>query len=179
MSDDVILYQRIASGYIPGLSEVGMPAPGTFYGIAPTSATFQNCRAVRPLLTPVGVYDIILPAGTIAPVGLGGVLFTSPPLVAPPVSTVVNTQGRVSVNVRALLGAAAAPPTPAGAPNVNVAIWYGSTLGLAALPIYPGIDNTRIVRIYVTSNFGVGAGEFADVDFDFSIERVIDPANEP
>jgi hypothetical protein len=93
--DDVIQYQRIASGYVPGLSEVGTPVP-------------------------------VVPPST----------------------------------------------TAAAAPKAEWCVFYGASLG--ATPLYAGFLNSQVFRIIITS-----AGALADADFDFSIERVIDPLQEP
>jgi hypothetical protein len=178
--DDVVLHQRLASGYIPLLSEHGTPAPGVLFGVAATSAVLINCTALRPAATAVGVVDIIIGGNGPSPVGIGGVLVASPPLVnVPAVATgqVVN-QGRVIITPRSLIQAAAVP-VAAGDPSINYSVEYGATLG--AVPLYAGISNNQIVRVRFTSNFGQAAGVFvlADCDFDFSIERALNPASEP
>lgn len=184
--DDVIQYQRLASGYVPGLSEHGVPAAsappalGLSFGQAvASSALLENCLVVRPVAA--GIFDIIIGGSGPAPVGIGGTSEPSPPLVAP-AGTVpgVNRTGRVSVNPRTIMAAlGAAPATAAGSPDVSVAIYYGSELG--AVPLYTGIDNNRVVRVIFTTNLGQAAGVYilADCDFDFSVERVLDPSTEP
>lgn len=73
----------------------------------------------------------------------------------------------------------AVPATAAGSPDVSIAIYYGSEVG--PVPIYTGIDNNRLIRVLLTTNLGQAAGVYilADADFDFSIERVLDPNLEP
>jgi hypothetical protein len=176
--NDVIQYQRLASGYVPGLSEVGTPAPAVppastpnFGSPAPSSALLQNCIVVRPVA--VGIYDVLVGGGTPAPVGIGGVPQSAPPLVTPPAGTPIVQTGRVSVNVRSILPVLVVPPTTAAAsPQVEVAIFYGASLGPAP-QLYTGFSNDQLVRIIITSG-----GALADADFDFSIERVIDPTQD-
>jgi len=176
--NDVVQYQRLASGYVPGLSEVGTPAPAVlpstlpnFGDPAPSSALLQNCIVVRPVAA--GIYDVLVGGSNPAPVGIGGVPQTNPPLVTPPSGTPINQQGRVTVNIRSILPAVVIPPTTAAAsPQAQVAIFYGSTLPGA--PLYTGFSNDQLIRIIITAG-----GALADADFDFSIERVIDPSQEP
>lgn len=176
--DDVIQYQRIASGYVPGLSETGTPAPVVppattprFGSPAPSSAQLQNCIVVRPVAA--GIFDVLVGGGNPAPVGIGGVAQGSPPLVGVPAGTPIVSQGRVSVNIRSILPSPVVPPTTAAAaPKAEWCVFYGASLG--ATPLYTGFDNRQLFRIIITSG-----GALADADFDFSIERVIDPAQEP
>jgi len=176
--NDVIQYQRLASGYVPGLSEVGTPAAAVppastprFGSPAPSSALLQNCIVVRPVAA--GIYDVLVGGGNPAPVGIGGAAQANPPLVTPPAGTIIAQQGRVSVNIRSILAAVVAPPTTAAAaPKAEWCVFYGATLG--ATPLYTGFSNDQVFRIIITSG-----GALADADFDFSIERVIDPLQEP
>lgn len=173
--NDVIQYQRLASGYVPGLSEVGTPAPAvlpsstpSFGSPAPSSALLQNCIVVRPVAA--GIYDVIVGGGNPAPVGIGGVPQGNPPLVTPAAGTPIVQTGRVSVNIRAILpaGVITAPTTAAGSPQASWAVFYGASLG--PVPLYTGFSNDQVFRIIITSGIAL-----ADADFDFSIERVIDP----
>lgn len=178
MSDDIIQFQRIASGYVPGASE-------TFAaGTSPVSAKLQNCIVKRAPAArgATGVFDILVgpPQDTPnnqtalrskdgpAPVGLGGAQVNDPPLNVVGGGIVVD-QGRASFHVRSTL---TNPPTSVN-PQVTWAVQYGASLG--PVPLYPGFSNNQLVRVIFT-NLG---GDDTDVDFDFSIERVIDPGVEP
>lgn len=178
--DDVIQYQRLASGYVPGQSEIGTPAvvvpPSSvpsFGNPGPSSADLQNCIVTRPVAA--GIYDILVGGGNPAPVGVGGVFVASPPLVAPASGAIVVGQARISLNVRSpLTSQGIAPPvTAAGNPNVTWAVWMGAQLG--PVPLYSGFSNTQVFRVIVTT----AAGVLTDIDFDFSIEQVIDPGTGP
>ena len=178
--NDVIEFQRLASGYIPGLSEAGSPAAGAQFGASgplPSSTSLQNCIAFRPAATAVGVYDILVGGAGPFPVGLGGPLasaFPNPPLVVVPVSPAgqIVQQGRVRLCSRAHINAAV-PPVVGGAQLVIGSVLYGATLG--PVPVYPGFSNAQLIRIY----FATAAGVLADADFDFEIQRVLDPSQEP
>jgi hypothetical protein len=178
MSDDIIQFQRIAAGYVPGRSETFLP------GASPLSAKLQNCIVKRApaAIGVVGIYDILVgpsqdvPNNTTAlraktgpaPVGLGGLQVNSPPLNVAGGGIIVD-QGRATFTARSIL---TNPPTTVS-PNVTHAVQYGAEFG--AVPIYPGFLNTQLIRVIFTD----GAGDATDVDFDFSIERVIDPDVEP
>jgi hypothetical protein len=173
MADDIILHQRLASGYVPGLSE-------TFAnGKSPVSAVLQNCQAIRfatgiidvlvgpPQASPLNQTTLRSSNGP-APVGIGGVLVTSPPLNVVGGAIVVN-QGRVLATIRSVL----TNPSTNTNPMVTWCVLYGATLG--PIPVYPGFSNAQIVRFI----FSGSDDQALDVDFDFSIERVIDPNVEP
>ena len=138
---------------------------------APSSALLQNCIVVRPVAA--GIYDVIVGGNNPAPVGIGATPQNAPPLVTPPAGTPIAQTGRVSVNIRTILPVLVAPPTTAAAsPQATAAVFYGASLG--AVPLYTGFSNDQVFRIIITSG-----GALADADFDFSIERVIDPSQEP
>jgi hypothetical protein len=180
--DDVIQYQRLASGYVPGQSESNSPVavpPSSQpnFGLpAPSTADLQNCIVTR---IGVGIYDILVGGNNPAPVGIGGVFSSSPPLFTPPVAgAIVVGQARVSINVRSPLTAqgVAPPTTAAGNPNVTWAVWMGAQLGPA--PLYSGFANTQVFRVIMTTTVA-GVLTLADVDFDFQVEQVIDPGTGP
>lgn len=178
MSDDIIQFQRIAAGYIPGRSETFLS------GASPISAKLQNCTVKRAPanIGVVGIFDILIgppqdtPNNTTAlrsktgpaPVGLGGAQVNDPPLNVVGGGIIVD-QGRATFTARSIL---TNPPTTVS-PNVTHAVQYGAAFG--PNPIYPGFSNNQLVRVIFTD----GAGDATDVDFDFSIERVIDPDVEP
>lgn len=177
--NDVVQFQRIASGYVPGLSEHGTPAAATppastpqFGSPAPSSAVLENCIVLRPVAA--GIYDIIVNANGPAPVGLGGILIASPPLVTPNVPAIICDQARVRIGVRTVLpNAVVAPTTVAANPAVTYSVFNGASLG--ATPLYTGVDNRQVFRVIFGTFLAQAAGVqiLADADFDFSIERVI------
>jgi hypothetical protein len=186
-SPDIVQYQRIASGYIPGASELFANTAGA-PSQPPASGSFQNCTVVRPAgaVNAAGVYDIIVgppqaqpnnqtalrsPNGP-APVGLGGPFIASPPLLAAfAPGEVVVIQGRFRHGVRSGLQQ---PPAALGKP-VFVSHAYGATFLAGAPPLYPGFSNAQIIRVFVENP----AGAAVDADIDFDIDRVIDAALEP
>jgi hypothetical protein len=185
---DIVLHQRVASGYVPGKSETFGVFPASPFtanppsGATPTSCKLQNCQIFRPVGSAVGVYDILVGLPQSTPVnqtalraaempfdvGLGGAMYFDPPLNVPGGGIVVN-QGRATLNVRSTL---ANPPSSVD-PGVEWAVQYGASLVLGGAPIYPGFSNNQIVRFIVTAG-----GDPIDIDFDFSIERVLDPSVE-
>ena len=189
-SPDLVQYQRIASGYIPGASEafansVGAPS------LPPASGVFQNCTVVRPAgaANVQGVYDILVgPPQTAptnqtslrssdgpAPVGLGGPFVGSPPLIAAfAPGEVIVSQGRFRYGVRSGLQQ---PPIGVTFKPVTVSVAYGASFLAGQPPLYPGFTNAQIIRVFVSSVAAAPASVDADLDFD--IERVIDPAQEP
>jgi len=186
---DLVQYQRLASGYVPGASEAfanSAAAPS----LPPASGVFQNCTVVRPagVANAAGVFDILVgPPQTAptnqtslrsidgpAPVGLGGAVVTAPPLkaaLAP--SEIVVSQGRFRAMVRSAL---AQPPAATFLP-VTFTVAYGATF-LAVSP-YPGFSVNQIIRVFLSSVNAVADIALTDADFDFDVERVIDGAKEP
>ena len=177
--DDIIQHQRLASGYVPGKSE-------TFAsGFSPKTAVLQNCTVFRApgAIGAVGFIDVLVgPPNTAplnqtslrsidgpAPVGLGGALILDPPLNVVGGGIIVS-QGRAKLTIRSTL---TSPPTSVN-PQVTWAVQYGAAFGQTT-PIYPGFNNNQLVRFIFTG----GGGDAQDVDFDFEIERVLDPASEP
>jgi hypothetical protein len=188
--NDVIQYQRLASGYVPGLSEAGTPAavvpPSTipnFGRPAPTTAELQNCIVLRPVA--IGIFDILVGGNNPAPVGIGAVLQVSPPLVAGVAPAFICGQARVSIGVRTILPTppGGSPTTAAANPRVTWAVFNGSTIG--PVPLYTGFSNDQVFRVIFSEDaFLAGppaslTPTLANVDFDFAIERVIDPGIEP
>lgn len=186
-SPDLVQSQRVASGYIPGASElfantVGAPSQ------PPASGVFQNCTAVRPAgaANAQGVYDILIGSPQAQPnnqtalrspngpasVGLGGPFVASPPLlVAFAPGEVIVSQGRFRYSVRSGLQQ---PPAALGKP-VLVSCAYGATFLAGQPPLYPGFSNAQILRVFVET----AAGGPVDADLDFDVERIIDAASEP
>jgi hypothetical protein len=186
-SQHIVQFQRLASGYIPGASEAFANSAGA-PSLPPASGAFQNCSVVRPAgaANAAGVYDIIVgPPQTAplnqtslrssdgpAPVGLGGPIVGSPPLLAAfAPSEVIVSQGRFRYSVRSGLQQ---PPAALSKP-VMVSVAYGATFLAGAPPLYPGFSNAQIIRVFVVNT---AAGP-VDADLDFDVERVIDPAQEP
>lgn len=173
MEQHIVLHQRLASGYIPGLSE-------TFaQGASPVSAVLQNCTVVRPVGAGLGtgVYDIIIGGvNAAAPVGLGAPLVGAPPLKAAlaPGENVTN-QGRTRLQHRSAL----AIPIAAAKLAVFPTIAYGPQFLTAATNPYAGTTIQQIVRVFYATVDAAAAQVLADADFDFDIERVIDPNVEP
>jgi hypothetical protein len=171
-SPDIIQFSRIASGYVPGASETF--APGT----SPKSAVLQNCTAIRRAAGQidilVGPPQDIAPNQTAlrsktgpAPVGLGGIFTPDPPLNVVGGGIIVN-QGRAKATIRSTL----TNPVTSVNPSVTYCVQYGAEFG--PIPVYPGFNNNQLVR-FIFSSSDVDT----NVDFDFEIERVIDPSVEP
>ncbi len=152
--DDIVQTQTLASGYLPGLSEAGgtLGAPPTNL---PTSGKYQNCTVARTAGNAVGAYDITVGGNGPSPVGLGSELALTPPLAV----ALGNTcpEGRVRVQQRSILRGAGVGTVA----EANIAVLYGAQL----TPPQP-----QLVRLLVTGRDGA-----ADVDLDFTIDRVIDP----
>lgn len=86
--DDVIQHQRVASGFVPGATDVTL-----------ATAVLQNCNISRTARIAVGSYDILIGANGPYPRGIGGV--NQPTL---PGNPVVVDQGRVSITCRGPAG---------------------------------------------------------------------------
>jgi hypothetical protein len=156
MSDDIIAHARLASGYVPGLTDQSVTGPN---GASIQTAVLENCTVTRtitlnPLLVIHGSYDIIIGGNGPAPVGIGGV--NQPTLVGNPV---VVDQGRVIITKRG----------PAGA-QVGT-ILYGDSLA-------PPNRNPQLVRVTFNASADIEHA-LEDADFDFSIEYVESPLTSP
>lgn len=170
--DDVVQYQRLASGYVPGESEA-FPNTNTQPSAPPVSGRFQNCTVIRPAgpLNAVGVYDILIGGDSPAPIGIGGERIGSPPL-NPALSPneIVVSQGRFRAQVRSSL--TQPPSASAQTFPAPITVAYGASF-LTTSP-YPGFSVNQIIRVFIGFTNAV-----LDVDFDFDVERVIDPSVEP